>query len=328
MDLFFSSQRNRGTLKSNVTTAPFFKIRINSIHPQTPTTFDLFIMLNERLVLYKRAGEQLDNEKITNLQSHDVFYVSEADRRAFKDYVQGRINDDNLEVRTKATILRESSFSLIEELFEHPDVNVALSQSRGVIEQFVSFMGQEPEAMAQLISLSGHDFYTYNHSLDVSIYALGLGQAAGYSSQKEITDLGQGALLHDIGKRHVDTKIITKKGPLDEHEWAQMKMHPTYGLKILTEYPDSSDDLRACVFEHHENHIGNGYPQQLSAQEIHPMARIVALTDTYDALTTKRSYNEPMHPTQALTFMKEKLAGRFDPDLLKAMYSVLFKLEK
>ena len=107
-----------------------------------------------------------------------------------------------------------------------------------------------------------------------------------------------------------------------------MKQHPAYGLKILNDVTDASDEVKACVFEHHENHMGNGYPQQLQSDEIHPMARIVALTDTYDALTTKRSYNEPMRPRDALTLMKEKLAGRFDPDLLNAMHSVLFQIEK
>ena len=87
----------------------------------------------------------------------------------------------------------------------------------------------------------------------------------------------------------------------------------------------STTRYKTISFEHHENHVGNGYPQSLKGGDIHPMARIVALTDTYDALTTKRSYNVPMTPQDALTMMKDKLAGRFNPDLLKAMYSVLFK---
>jgi HD-GYP domain-containing protein (c-di-GMP phosphodiesterase class II) len=62
-------------------------------------------------------------------------------------------------------------------------------------------------------------------------------------------------------------------------------------------------------------------------QDIHPMARIVAITDTYDAMTTKRTYNEPMRPIEALKMMKEKISGRFDPDLLNAMHSILFKMK-
>jgi HD-GYP domain-containing protein (c-di-GMP phosphodiesterase class II) len=305
----------------------YFRVRINSIDPNTATTFDLYVQIGERLVLYRRAGEKIEAAKIGQLEGKDVFFVLETERQTYKDYVHSRINDEDLDTPTKALILRETSISLVEELFEHPDVNVALQGSKGVIDSFVDFMGKEPQAMAHLIGLSSHDFYTYNHSLDVSIYSLGLGQAAGYTSATELTELGQGSLLHDIGKRHVNAEIICKKGPLDPEEWAQMKLHPTFGLKILMENPGFTDPVRACIFEHHENHAGNGYPQQLTSQEIHPMARIVALVDTYDALTTKRSYNEPMTPHDALEFMKTKLAARFDPDLLKAMYSVLFNME-
>ena len=304
-----------------------FRIRINSLDPNMPTTFDLYVQIGDRLVLYKRAGERLEAQKIGQLEGKDVFFVHESDRAAYKKYIHGRVNDESLDPQTKALILRETSMALIEELFEHPDVGVALQGSKEVITNFLTFMDQESDAMAHLIGLSSHDFYTYNHSLDVSIYSLGLGQAAGFTDELELRELGQGALLHDIGKRFVDAAIICKNGPLNPEEWAQMKLHPTFGLKILMDYPEFSDSVRACVFEHHENHAGNGYPQQIKGEEIHPMARIVALVDTYDALTTKRSYNDPMSPTAALDFMKTKLSARFDPELLKALYSVLFKME-
>lgn len=307
----------------------YFRIRVNSLIPERATSFDLFVMINERYVLYLRAGDHVDEEKrqLLTQKGSDSFYVKESEREAFKNYIHSQINDSTLDPAKRAVILRESSYSLVEELYEHPDVNTALSESKGVIQNFVQFMDQEPEAMAHLIGLSSHDFYTYNHSLDVGIYALGLGQVSGFGNLKELHDLGRGALFHDIGKRHVAAEIICKKGPLDEAEWAQMKRHPAYGLRILHGNDDVSDAIRACVFEHHENHMGNGYPQELKGPEIHPMARIVALCDTYDALTTKRSYNEPMSPTSALELMTVKLSGRFDPDLLKAMNNVLFKMK-
>lgn len=306
------------------------KIRINSLHPQRPTTFDLFIRINEKMVLYLKAGDALDAEKIKKLHvsGQEVFFIRESDRLEFKKYVHTQLNDATLSVKEKALILRESSYALVEELFENPNVNKALDESKEVIQNFVTFIDAEPEAMANLIGLSSHDFYTYNHSLDVSLYSLALGGAAGYSKANELMELGRGSLFHDIGKRHVPTEIICKKGPLDDSEWVQMKNHPLYGLQILNDYQDSSDSMKACVFEHHENHAGNGYPQQLTSDEIHPMAKIVAITDCYDALTTKRSYNSPMSPTDAVTMMKEKLASRFDPDLLKALHSVMIAVKK
>ncbi len=302
----------------------FFRIRISTIIPDQNTTFDVFIHLHGRHVLYLRAGDHLSREKIMSLDRADIFFVPEEQRQAYKDFVHGQLNDGALDTLTKATILRESSLTLAEEIFEHPDVSRALNDAKELIKQFIDFMDQEPEGMAHLVGLSSHDFYTYNHSLDVSIYSLGLGGVVGFSGD-ELSELGRGALFHDIGKRNVNVEIICKKGPLNDVEWAQMQKHPQYGLKILSEY-SCTEAMRACCFEHHESFLGNGYPQQLTGPEIHPMARIVAITDTYDALTTKRSYNQPMSPTDALEFMKTKLGGKYDPDLLDAMYSVLFQM--
>lgn len=307
----------------------FFKVRINTLVPGKALTFDLHLKVADKLVTYLRAGDKLEQDKIALLNSRDSgnhFLVKEDDRKSYKTYVHEQMISDDLNVREKALVLRESSMTLVEELFEHPDVNKALDGSRPIIHQFVEFMQAEPEAMGHLISLSGHDFYTYNHSLDVGIYSLGLGESLGYQT-KELDELGIAALFHDIGKRQISLDILCKKGGLSDAEWAQMQKHPQYGLVILNANPDVTDAVKAACFEHHESWSGNGYPQQLSGEEIHPFARIVAITDTYDAMTTQRSYNTPLTPVDAVTMMKEKLSGRYDPEMLKALYSVLFKLK-
>ena len=305
----------------------FMKIRLNSLHPSTPVPFDIFVQIGDRHIHYLRAGDRLAAEKIESFErkAPDAFYLYSSERDNYRRYVRDRMGSDELPARDKALILRESSMSIVEELFESPDVGRALSESKQIITDFVSFIDEDPEAIAHLIGLSSHDFYTYNHSLDVGIYSLGLGKVAGYSGQ-ELHELGQGALFHDVGKRHVSVDIICKNGPLDDVEWAQMQKHPQYGLMILNNYP-VSDAIKACCFEHHESFVGNGYPQQLLGDEIHPMARIVALTDTYDALTTKRSYNNPMMPTDAVKFMIEKLSARYDAGMLKAMHEIMFQMK-
>jgi len=307
----------------------YIRIRIQSLQPERPTTFDTFVLINNKHVLYLRGGDKLTMEKIQKLSGTgaDVFYIRDSDRQAFKNYVHSQVNDPSLSTQEKAMILRESSYSLVEELFENPDVNQALDETKEVIQNMVSFLSNEPDGLSTLIGLSSHDFYTYNHSLDVGVYSIALGGAAGYSSDEDLLSLGRGALFHDIGKRHVDPLIICKNGPLDDVEWAQMKNHPLYGLQILNDYPGATEEMKACIFEHHESQMGNGYPQQLTAEEIHPMAKIVAICDCYDALTTKRSYNNPMRPVDAVTMMKEKLKAKFDPDLMNAMYSVLTQLK-
>jgi HD-GYP domain-containing protein (c-di-GMP phosphodiesterase class II) len=310
--------------------ANFLKIRLASIHPNLPITFNVYVHINNHFTLYMREGESLTPAKIQSLAAKaqsDFFFVQAIEWTAYKNFIQEQIKSPSIPAIEKAHILRASSMALVEELFEHPDVNVALDSSRPVIENFVAFMDSEPEAMSYLIGLSGYDFYTYNHSLDVCIYSLGLGKALGMTP-KELEELGVGALFHDIGKRNVSLDILCKKGTLSKDEWTIMQQHTQFGFLILNQNNNISDSIKAACFEHHESFLGNGYPQQLQGQEIHPHARIVAITDTYDALTTQRSYNVPMMPLDALTLMKDQIHGRFDPEMLKAMHSILFQLKK
>ncbi len=312
-----------------MSTEEYFRIRLSTIRPDKVTTFEIFLKIDNRLVTYRRVGDRIADEKIEQLHQRDTgnsFFIKLEDKEKYRLWVREEMNSDTLAPNEKARILRESSLAIMEDLFENPDVNKALDESRPIITDFIDFMEKQPESMGYLISLSGHDFYTYNHSLDVGIYALGLGSVLGFNP-KDLEELGLGCLFHDIGKRNVSLDILCKKGALDEIEWEQMKRHPQFGLMILNQNPNITDAMKAACFEHHESWAGNGYPQQISGNEIHPYARIVAITDTYDAMTTQRSYNIPMKPFDAVQMMKEKLAGRYDPDMLKAMHSVLFKLK-
>lgn len=307
----------------------YFRIRMTTIRPDKVTTFDIYVQVDGKYILYVRSGDLLSDGKIQMLHERDTgdsFFVLTQDKQKYHDWVREEMNSELINPFEKAKILRESSVALMEDLFENPDVNKALDDSRPIIRDFIDLMEKAPEAMGFMISLSGHDFYTYNHSLDVSIYSLGLGKVLGYDTAT-LEELGVAALFHDIGKRNVSLDILCKKGGLTDAEWEQMKMHPQYGLVILNNHPNISDAIKAACFEHHESWSGNGYPQQLVGDEIHPFARIVAITDTYDAMTTQRSYNVPLAPLDAVTMMKEKLAGRYDPEMLEAMYSVLFKIK-
>lgn len=312
-----------------MSTKGYFRIRLTTIRPKEDVPFSIFIYIDGKMVTYINLGDKLTADKIANLHQRDTgesFFVADENKNLYRQYVKDSMNSDLLDNDQKAAILRESSIAILEDLFETPDVGQAIEDTKPIVTDLLDFMHNAPESIGGLISLSGHDFYTYNHSFDVSIYSLGLGQALGFD-KKTMTELGLGSLFHDVGKRMVSLDILCKRGPLDDAEWVQMKMHPQFGLKILNENTTISNGIKAACFEHHESWQGGGYPQDLHGQEIHPFARIVALTDTYDAMTTQRSYNVPMRPTEALNLMKEKLTQKFDPDMLKAMYSVLFKLD-
>lgn len=317
------------TLQNQGLTPGFFKVRIDTIYPEIELPFDLYIRLNSQLVTYIRKGDKLSIAKQVQLKRKDSgthFFIPENDRWTYRNFMRDIVKSEQTSALEKATLLRESALSFIEEMFEQPDVHKALDNSKPLISDFISLMEEQPSAMADLISLSSHDFYTYNHSLDVAIYSLGLGQALALD-KSTLHELGVGALFHDVGKRLVSIDILCKTGGLDEQEWVMMQQHPQFGLDILVDKPDMTPGIIAACFEHHEAWSGTGYPQKLMGEEIHPFGRIIAITDTFDAMTTQRSYNTPMTPEDAVTMMRDKLIGRYDPEMIKAMSDVLFQLK-
>lgn len=313
-----------------MSTTGYFRIRLTTLIGTSALPFNVYILIDQKVILYVKEGDKIPKEKILNLHAKDSgesFLLAISDKEKYQNYIRDLMNSSTYPDSEKAIILKESSIAILEDLFDNPDVKKALDESKPIITDLINFMNNAPNEMGNLITLSGHDFYTYNHSFDVSIYSLGLGQALGFN-KTELEELGLSSLYHDLGKRLVPLEILCKKGALDDNEWIQMRMHPQLGLKILNEHENISDAIKAACFEHHESWAGGGYPQGISKQEIHPFARIVALTDTYDAMTTQRSYNTPMKPADALNLMNGNLAQRYDPDMLKAMYSVLFKMKK
>lgn len=306
----------------------YTRIRLGSIPSGIAVPFDLYIRVGNHFVHYLRAGDSLSPEKKKQLvkKAADHFFILSMEFPRFKSFINSLVNGEELPISEKAKVLRESSMALVEELFENPSMEKALVQSKEVVQQFIDLMKQDAEAMGHLIGLSGHDFYTYNHSVDVSVYSLGLGQILGYSGE-DLKEIGLGGLFHDIGKRNIPLSIICKQGPLEDFEWEQMKKHPEFGLEILMDH-DTSESIKACCFEHHEAFLGGGYPREIKGEEIHKMARIVSVADTYDALTTKRSYQDPMGSKVAIEFMRDRLQAKFDPDVMKALLDVLKSMEE
>ena len=175
-----------------------------------------------------------------------------------------------------------------------------------------------------IASLSFHDFYTYDHSINVSMYCISLFTAARpNASKEEIVMAGLGGLLHDIGKIKISTDIINKPEKLSDEEFNIIKTHPTYGLELLTDNPCPDckgvdfSIIKRIVHEHHENFNGTGYPQKLAGADIHLLARVTAIADFFDAITTKRTYHEVLSTEDAIAVMSKSVGKKIDPALFE-----------
>lgn len=306
----------------------YFKVKLTTLHPACPLTFSVYVGIGKHYTLYFHKNTKVDIKKIQSIMAkgnENDFFVLEKEWKAYQQYVHDILNSDTVSNVEKAHILKYSSYALVEKIYEQPNINEALNESKPLIRNFMSLMQKDSDSMSQMLSISGHDFYTYSHCLDVSIYSLGLGRILGLR-EAELEILGVAALWHDIGKRNIDLKLLHKIEPLTPEEVSQVQQHTHYGLAILSKNPQAPDEAKAVVFEHHENYGGTGFPQQLAGEEIHPFSRIVTICDTYDSLITQRSNNKPMRPQEAFDLMKNHIKGKFDPEMAKAMFSVFSKM--
>jgi len=172
------------------------------------------------------------------------------------------------------------------------------------------------QTLAALMSaLDARDRETEGHSLRVSRIACALGQELGLS-QDELKSLRRGALLHDIGKIGISDTILHKAGPLSPEEWEIMKQHPDIGVKIVENIPFLHDTLLIIRY-HQERWDGSGYPVGLKGKDIPLVARIFAVADVFDALTSNRPYREKISLDEALEYIKEQSGTLFDPDLVQ-----------
>ena len=186
------------------------------------------------------------------------------------------------------------------------------------VEQRVLFE-QTAEALARAIDAK--DKYTNGHSRRVAEYSRGIARLAG-RSEEECEKIYFAALLHDVGKIGISSGIINKEGKLTDEEYAVIKTHPVIGQQILLSI-DRMPYMSIGAKHHHERYDGRGYPEQLKGDDIPDIARIIAVADAYDAMTSKRSYRDPI-PQQIVREEIVKGTGtQFDPVYAKLMLQLI-----
>ncbi|MBW2502687.1 MAG: HD-GYP domain-containing protein [Deltaproteobacteria bacterium] len=173
-------------------------------------------------------------------------------------------------------------------------------------------------------ALEARDDDTASHSMNVTKYAMLLGRQLGLDDE-EMRILGQGAMLHDLGKIGIPDEILKKPGDLDEIEFARIKEHTLLTSEILAPL-ETSNYYSSIARSHHERWDGNGYPDGLDGENIPLLARIVAVADAWDAMTSNRVYRAGMSEPVALEILeKEKSWGQWDPYLIEQFIKVIRK---
>ncbi len=204
--------------------------------------------------------------------------------------------------------------SMFEEVRMGRAVDVGGAQQ--LVEEISDSVARNPGAIISLARLKTADDYTYMHSVAVCAMMVALAKQLGLDDA-QTRSLGTAGLLHDLGKVAMPTEVLNKPGKLTDAEFAIMKTHPTEGYKMLSASPGVDAVSMDVVLHHHEKIDGSGYPERLKGDQISLHAKMGAVCDVYDAITSNRPYKSGWDPAESLRKMAE-WPGHFDPTVFQA----------
>jgi diguanylate cyclase (GGDEF)-like protein/putative nucleotidyltransferase with HDIG domain len=170
-------------------------------------------------------------------------------------------------------------------------------------------------------TVEARDPYVYGHSRKVNTYAVALAEALGLLPD-EVSKVSTAALLHDIGKIGISDKVLKKKGKLNEEDWEVIKAHPRLGANIVSNIPSLVPCVSSILY-HHERWDGGGYPEGLKAEDIPIEARILAIADSFEAMTSARLYRPALSLEEVLRELRQGAGIQFDPKLVEVFISII-----
>ena len=281
------------------------KINIQHLRPgmvigKTIYSGDGKVLLSEGIII---KGHYIDKLKelgiseiyVSHKASLAVIYnerIQEENRQAAKTIIKQTMGQIYLGEVFSTAKIEEIVLAILDDLLRDEGIILSLSNIRDV------------------------DDYTFTHSVNVCVLSLVTGIAMGYEKEK-LLKLGIGAIMHDIGKILVAQEILNKPGALDESEYSEIKKHTELGYHILLRYPEIDKISLMVVMDHHERFNGTGYPAGKQGEEIHEFARIVAIADVYDALTSDRVYKKKIFPHEAIEYLISMGNHDFDYTIVK-----------
>ena len=219
---------------------------------------------------------------------------------------------------------RINAISTVYNTFQSIEENGTLDTTalQRVTDSIVFDLFENRNNLVQLTDIRAHDAYTFAHSVNVAVLSAMMGMLC-HMPRDEISLITLGGLLHDLGKVDVSSDILTKNRGLSDREFKIMKNHPLDGSRRILNVSDlpKKSILAAIAAQHHEHIDGSGYPNGITGNEMHHYAKITAIADVYDALTSERPYKKAYMPNIAYNIMHNINKGQFDQDLLDTFFN-------
>jgi putative nucleotidyltransferase with HDIG domain len=288
--------------------------------------FDLYIVGPKGLVLYREKNVPFTFKNLRTLLENNVryLYFQTTDEDKYYDYIEENlisiVEDSKVSPAKKASLIYDSSAHLAQQLISEPDSKNVIQRASKMMDTVVSFTVASKDAYKDIIQMLPGDYYTHSHCANVATYCLALGQVLGLTVNSGLWELTLGGLLHDIGKSRVPPEILNKKGPLTRQEFETVKQHVQWGVEIAGQARSVPHECIPAIAQHHERLSGKGYP--FGIKDMHLFGRIVAVADTFDAITTNRPYAKARSSFEAILLLKTQTT-EYDINVINALIEVM-----
>ena len=290
---------------------------------------DLYVKIRNDYRLFAARGALITREHCRIFsRSKATLYIRSSDNESaeafLKSLLTDLLTDSHLEPEVKANIIYASSMKSIRQVFQGLN-HKTLKDIEKTSEFVVKLILSDKRVMSELVKVTGHDHFTYHHSVKVGIYGTSLAvQLFGdRSGDHNLQALSTALFLHDIGLTRVPRKILEKREPLNDMEHQVVMKHPVWGHDRLMNANYLTSQAASVVLFHHEWCNGKGYPFGKTREDIPLYARICAIADTFETLTSSTPSSGPLTPFEALTVMQQDMAGSFDSRLFRAFVEML-----
>lgn len=256
------------------------------------------------------AGSELTLERIRLLVHHGITEV----------YINDDISKDITIPETVREEILIQTKSQLKKLMTVPSIKtVDGEKALELVDRLMEEILKNDQIIISLSDIRSIDDYTFSHSVNVAIFSMMTGITLEYKSD-DLRNLGVGALLHDIGKMRISDDVLKKPSSLTIDEYNEVKKHTVFGYEILKNSRNINTTAQLVALYHHERIDGSGYPYNLKGNEIPLPAKIVAVSDVFDALTTDRVYRHKMHPSKVVDYMYSLSNKHFDKTVLNAFF--------
>jgi HD-GYP domain-containing protein (c-di-GMP phosphodiesterase class II) len=305
-------------------------IGVETLRTSGVVPFDLYLHgeTSLRPILYRHKDLPVGDDDLKRLLERGVrtLYILQGESASYREYLrQTLLANAEIPPVQRYQVLREATRSVLTEALHKGDHEMAVRVTGDLSDGLVQTVCNSQTVLNDLLRVMSHDYSVFTHAVNVATHCLLLARQIGISGKQELLQIGQGALLHDIGLQGVPRHIIDKPEKLSERERRIVQEHPARGFQELCQRPELTWPQLLIVYSHHERCDGRGYPVGLVRSEIHEYARICAIADVYEALCRDRPYRRASRRNDVLEYLDRQAGRAFDEEMTRCWIAAVGK---